>query len=1053
MSKFVKSVWLAGAALAMIGGCVEHRPVRNGLTDESTYLTKTDLTQVNPKLGEGSTDDGWLYKVTVVKASSPNVVGDYAFPGFESDTKYVKFRFKEDVLQMVDGRKLQAESASNPNDDLSTSTERVMLELAGRHVDLKLRESLDGERTNYLEENTEEPWQKRQKFKIDWEKTSLDPIANMAWFYGDFLHDCASVTSKNLVPDSFEWDETDQHLTWVVEVNYLLKVDTAYGPCYDMTSLATGVGTATIQYRFSFYRPGPSTFVPQVIAEKDPVNKKYGAFQDLNIFRDSETGLLGAKSLLRRFDPNREAPLVFYFAPGFPERFKPGFQEIEAATNAVFERAGAKLRVAFREHDDGGVVRHFGDLRYSFVVWHQDIDTTRGLLGYGPSSSDPRTGELISANLNLYNVGMDYYRYLIQDYLEENGAPAAPDDRDWETVACVPGELATPSDATLRVKSTLFEEMRRTMGIAPSTPDSIGTDDFVPTPARGRDAFLAEYHRTLPEVRYTDPGWNQYVYQPTGALPIERLPERRAKNREFMDVMGSIAKNENPFGQVSLSSREGVEKQLALLESFREWKKNYDQLKLDEEMMLGLKSISVFDPSDAYSAISKGARRCKDTGFWESNDEYRERIIEDVVFKVAIHEFGHNLSLRHNFYGSVDAKHMHEDEVTASVMDYVGSWEEAGHRRGWGAYDEAALSWIYGGDELRTGLMEEDYLYCTDEHRGRSPLCSAHDLGITPSQIVLNAIERYDWLYSIRNQRAFRTFWDTSDYIGRSYNSIFPLLRMWYLAIFDWGGGGVQDTLKRLDQVDPNREVLSDQEYDEISMDFYNDAQAAVGMIIAFYDAVINQPASFRDYQTKFDPFYGDVIQLGIIIDKLFTTFAFMDLQDVYNYNPNVSTYVAMYDAPFGTQNFAISQRVLDNMLGASYDTFPWFKYYALAIFASVTNSNLVSSIELKERIAIRRFENTLELEAELGAGVLDDVVRADNPEQTFVHDGEEYVYTYLADQGWHLVARRSRSPVSFQYMKDYNVALNADASTDEDTFGLKILLAYYEYYNNFVGF
>ena len=37
--------------------------------------------------------------------------------------------------------------------------------------------------------------------------------------------------------------------------------------------------------------------------------------------------------------------------------------------------------------------------------------------------------------------------------------------------------------------------------------------------------------------------------------------------------------------------------------------------------------------------------------------------------------------------------------------------------------------------------------------------------------------------------------------------------------------------------------------------------------------------------------------------------------------------------------------------------------------------------------------------------------------------------------------------------MKDYNDALNGGASGTLDNYGLKILLAYYEYYNNFVGF
>jgi hypothetical protein len=1045
-------------SFGLLAACVEHRPIRNGLRDESAYLEKKSLTAANPKLGPDSKDFGWLMKMTTVKASSPNVVGDYAFPGFESDAKYIRFQFKEDKLQVVDGWKLQKDDAEDPNDDLSTSTDRVMLEFMGQHVDVKLRESLDGERTNFLEENTEMPWQERQTFRADFEASSMDPIANIVWFYGDFLADCARTVSQNLVPNSFEWDPADQYLSFVVEVNYELNVATQFGGCWDLVSLATNVGTATIQYRFSFYRPGPSDFESEEIEEKDEVNKKYGSFQVFNVFRDEETGLLSAKSLLHRWNPKREEPVVFYFHEGFPERFKPMFTEIAADTNRILEGAGAKLRIDFKEHDHDGAIRHFGDIRHSFVVWHQDIDTTRGLLGYGPSVSDPRTGEILSANLNLYNVGMDYYRFLIQDYLEEFGGRSKPDaSMPWEQIACTAGETTAAADQAARLKSTLFEEMRRVMDLPPSTPEAIATDTFLPDPIRGKDAFLADYHRTLGEVRYVEPLWNAYVYKTGSASPLEGFGDRLATERQFEKEMTSILMNEDPFHGKVLHTRDGIEAQLGFMESFRKWKKNHDRLEMDEEMLLGLRNIYVFDANDAISAIGTAARRCKDSGLWESDEEYSERIIEDVVFHVAIHELGHNLSLRHNFYGSADAKHMRADEVSASVMDYVAAFEEAGTYRGWGGYDAAALAWIYGGADKRSEVMAEDYLFCTDQHRFRSALCYAHDLGVTPSQIVLNAIERYDWLYSIRNRRAYRTFWDTNAYIYQVYAAIFNLQRMWYLSIFDWGGGGVQDLLKRLDQKqneqNPAWPVLSDPEYDEKAADFYNDAQAANGLMMAFYDAVINQPSSFRNYQTEFDPFYGDAIRLGIILDKLFTTFAFMDLSEVYNYNPNIYTYVAMYDAPFGDRNYALSQRVLDNMLGASYDTFPWFKYYALALFASATNSNLVDAVELKERIAIRRYENLEELQSEFGADVIDRATGANNPQQIFTHEGEEYVYTYLADQAWHLIAGKSRSPVSFQYVRDYNQDINAGKDDNLDNFGLKILLAYYEYFNNFVGF
>jgi hypothetical protein len=365
------------------------------------------------------------------------------------------------------------------------------------------------------------------------------------------------------------------------------------------------------------------------------------------------------------------------------------------------------------------------------------------------------------------------------------------------------------------------------------------------------------------------------------------------------------------------------------------------------------------------------------------------------------------------------------------------------------------MSWIYGNEKAREAAMKENPLYCTDEHRLRSPLCRAFDLGITPAQIVLNDIEQYDWLYELRNKRAYRKFWDTTGYVGGVYASVYDIQRMWHLALFDWGGGGVQEVLKRLDQVEDPANVKTDQEYDEMSVDFYNDISSAIGMTMAFYDSILNEPASERNYQTEYDPFYGDVIRLGIIIDKLFATFAFMDLQDISYYDPNVATYSSMYDAAFGTQNDALAQRVLDDMLGANYDTFPWFKYYALNIFAvrhehqpdrqhPVPRPHRHPALQPRRgpRGDLRRRHRR---RGRPGPTTLS---------QTFLRDGEEYIYSYLPDRSWHLVASKSKAPGQpTSTSRSTTRRLRSDASADTDNYGLKILLAYYEYFNNFVGF
>ncbi|MCB9546198.1 MAG: zinc-dependent metalloprotease [Myxococcales bacterium] len=1089
-----KRILIAVAASALLSACVDHRPIRNGLDDEAVYLTKSSLTAPNP-LVEGSTDEGWLFKVTTVKSSSPNVMGDVVFPGLEGELKYVKLRFQESGLQILDGRSIQRDDPEDPNDDLATQAERVLFEFAGKHVDIKLRESLDGERTNYLEENTEKPWRDRQNFKVDFENTSMEPASQLLWVYGLYANLCAVPLSSNLVPDSFEWDESAQSLGFTIDVTY--QLNWLGWVCTDLLHLyERDAQTGNVQYHFALFRRGESDFVPQIIDEKDLVNKKYGAFQVANTFRDHDTGLVGNVNLLHRWNPNRPEndPVVFYFHEGFPEAFKPMWTEIRELTNAVMAEAGATLRFDFRDCLNQGKDEAipddcqrptFGDPRYSFVVWHHSIDTTTGLLGYGPSISDPRTGEIISATTNLYNVGLDRYRFYIQDYLEQHGGLLKPEaDKAWEETVCTEGATVAPGDPVRcaliaegakneceasggescdavrsqteteckqspRLNTQLFAEMRRVMDLEDGADGS--ADDFVPQPLR--DGFRDDYHKVLGELRYSYPPWNRFVYR-TDQVPFQMLQEMQQKEGEFQNAMQDVMAGKNPFGAQALYTREGIEAQLGFTQNMRDWRKNHAELQHLKDFLFSTKSIYTFDPNDAINAIAMGARRCvqRGSGFtWESDKEYSDRIIEAVVFHVAIHEFGHNLSLRHNFYGSVDGKHMREGEVSASIMDYVTAWEEAGSSRGYGQYDEWALKWIYGGDDVRAEAMQQDILYCTDEHRILSPLCRAHDLGITPAQITLNAIEQYDWLYNLRNRRAYRKFWDTSSYVGSVYGAMFDIQRMWHLGIFDWGGGGVQETLKRLDQVGGGT-VLTDPEYDEIAVDFYNDISASIGMTMAFYDAVINQPASFRNYQTEYDPFYGDILRLGIIIDKLFSTVAYMDLQDIY-YSPNVAAYVSMWDAPFGSQNLALSQRVLDNMLGANYDTFAWFKYYALAIFASTSNTNLVGSIETKERIAIERYENEMELREAYGDAAIDYATRVDNPQQTFVYDSELYVYTYLPDRNWHLVARASRSPVSYQYLREYNESLNAGADPDLDNYGLKILLAYYEYFNNFVGF
>src|SRR5262249_37781665 len=118
------------------------------------------------------------------------------------------------------------------------------------------------------------------------------------------------------------------------------------------------LGRTTVSYtmKYSLVRAKPldqNTYVPFEINEKDPIRRKYGTLDFTSIARDPATNLLGARQFVTRHDPN--APIVYYFAPGFPAEHKKFFTDqggVADQTNEILAKAGATAKLSFREFDD-----------------------------------------------------------------------------------------------------------------------------------------------------------------------------------------------------------------------------------------------------------------------------------------------------------------------------------------------------------------------------------------------------------------------------------------------------------------------------------------------------------------------------------------------------------------------------------------------------------------------------------------------------------------------------------------------------------------------------
>jgi hypothetical protein len=480
-------------ALVLATSCVAQRPSRNGVFNENQYLRKSFL--VRPGDSD-KPDSGWLLKATITDASAPNVFGDSSifglYAGSHNSGELVHFVVTSDKLQMVSNREISTAKTVGQQG-------AVVNAWPATNVDLKYRINLDGETTNFYEENQELDWQVRQWVKVNLDKNDMSDLAPLGGFYSQNVANCvdSGTESATLVPGSFMVDEKHDYMEWSVQVTLPIKWTTecieAYGPMGDAAA-RLGRETETVTLKYSMTRAAEKpTYQPLIIGEKDPILRKYGPITYNSIARDPDTGLLGSNTYVVRFDPQKE--IKWYFEKGFPAKYMPyftsklptdlktcsnyptgantcaqdsdcgangkcvavtplqGIQTIEDGTNKLLADSGAPARVSFHQADepleDGtAITRTFGDVRWNMLRWLESLDQQAYFAGVESGVVDPRTGEEISSDIVFENFAIkDYYVTRINAYLDAIGAsngnpfsetawPDQPNDASGKPIAC-----------------------------------------------------------------------------------------------------------------------------------------------------------------------------------------------------------------------------------------------------------------------------------------------------------------------------------------------------------------------------------------------------------------------------------------------------------------------------------------------------------------------------------------------------------------------------------------------------------------------------------------
>jgi hypothetical protein len=329
---------------------------------------------------------------------------------------------------------------------------------------------------------------------------------------------------------------------------------------------------------------------------------------------------------------------------------------------------------------------------------------------------------------------------------------------------------------------------------------------------------------------------------------------------------------------------------------------------------------------------------------------------------------------------------------TSSQMEYGALGAEMYNVPQWGPYDKGALAWTYGNAQTAAVSTADDgtqvvtvtpplpsgstprgdsisgqskagdtafkapwadpmgfdsktkaelqFLYCHHEHTRYTPLCRQNDAGSTPSEIIANQIDQYDWNFAFTNYRVYRKFWNNANYANGPAGMMIEARRFLSLWLFDWGGAEVADTLRRVGFKNPNPNGSDLQYFSQLTNKFNTELSYANKMVAAFHKAVIQQSNGERPVRTVYDKYYGDVTQQGIILDKLFAMQGFVALWPSDNYDPNqAGAYIASYsNAPDASYQYNAEDAV-DSMIGGQYDAFPYFAPLAVATFAQDTHN------------------------------------------------------------------------------------------------------------------
>lgn len=678
-----------------------------------------------------------------------------AFPFMSGENKRVKIKKTETSLQIYETEK-DARFQDNKTND------KLVLEIPVEYVQYQCAKDKHGNCTNKEEKTDKVPWDQRDTVKIKFEETKtaqldLLPIMSSQTMGENCYEPVSSVLSKAVIEK--------EAINFQVTRTFKTRLECISNG--DASSLSELLSDATISavYHYSLVKIDSilsKDFKTVSYPQGSKDENTFGFFSTSRTQLDTDNNNTDKSviQIMNHWNPNRNE-IVYHLSDEFAKPENKMLKDLTYQTvgnlNTGLAEAGVKFRINLQE--PSGKIP--GDIRNSMIVLVED-PVAASVIGYGPQTEDPKTGEIVSARTVMFlGTIKKFVRYTYDDILREkreealnglklNAQKSAGADLQLSMALLAQTDAKKKTGkvfSTEKIESFLKADSLKDAGVVVKSPSALGAGSAAPISGVNK---IAQIEKSV--KNYTS-----------------------RKNEEFS---GQDLKSKIKYLQLAKNCA----------------------LSAGQDGMIASISKKLADqfPADA--------KPWKDLSSSEK-DQAMAIILPEIWIPTLIHELGHNLGLRHNFQGSEDKANFYSDielaqrqidhsVVSSSVMEYIDDLKALPVL---GKYDIAALRFGYNREvEIKQqdgsfqltkipttlqamGQVElKDYGYCTDEHTGINAGCKRFDLGTTYTEIVQNAIKGYEDAYSKRNLRDGRanmSLYDDLAYASR-INGIFTDLRI-----------------------------------------------------------------------------------------------------------------------------------------------------------------------------------------------------------------------------------------------------------------------------------